>query len=60
MDAMTRAQDLLNSSAKKIAQGSASPNDMVDLLQAKQQFTTGTKLVKTEDELTGSLLNILA
>ncbi len=58
--ALTSAQSQLDTTARKIAQGSATPDDMVNLLQAKEQFSAGTKVIKTEDEMTKRLLDILA
>ena len=56
---MARGQGLLNDAGTKIARGSASPDDMVELLQAEEQFATGTKVVTTDDRMTGSLLDML-
>jgi cellobiose-specific phosphotransferase system component IIA len=56
---MNTAQTNLEATAKRISQTPASPSDMVDLLSEKDQFETGTKLVHTEDQMTGTLLNML-
>lgn len=60
VDALTRAQTQLESTARKIAQGPPSPDDTVDLLQAGEQFSAGTKVIQTEDQMTRKLLDILA
>lgn len=60
LDTLSRAQGLLDSSARKIAQGPPQPEDMVNLLQAREQFSAGTKVIKTEDEMNRKLLDILA
>jgi len=60
IDAISRAEQLLDRSANKIAQGPPSPDSMAGLLLAKEQFSAGIKLVKTEDELTKSVLDLYA
>lgn len=59
VDTLTRAQNLLESSAKRIAQGPAKSEDIVNVLQAREQFAAGVKIARTEDSLTGNLLNLL-
>jgi flagellar hook protein FlgE len=59
VSALNNAQTRLESAATRIAQGPASPDDMVDLIQARDQFGAGTKVIQTEDEMTRKLLDIL-
>jgi hypothetical protein len=57
-DALSNAQSLLETTARKIAQGPPSPDDMVNLLQAREQFSAGTKVIQTEDEMTEKLFDL--
>jgi hypothetical protein len=59
LGALTSAQTQLETTARKIAQGPATPDDMVDLLAAREQFSAGTKVIQTEDQMTQKLLDIL-
>jgi hypothetical protein len=58
VDALTNARTQLESTARKIAQGPPSPDDMVSLIEARQQFSAGTKVIHTEDQMTGTLLDL--
>ena len=57
-DALSNAQSQLETTARKIAQGPATPDDMVSLLQAREQFTAGTKVIETEDQMTERLFDL--
>ena len=59
LGALTSAQTQLETTARQIAQGPATPNDMVNLLTAREQFGAGTKVIQPEDEMTQKLLDIL-
>jgi flagellar hook protein FlgE len=58
VSALSNAQNQLDTTARKIAQGPPTPDDMVDLLQAREQFTAGTKVIQTEDQMTQKLLDV--
>lgn len=58
--ALTNAQSLVQSAGIRIAQGSLTPNDIVDLLKGREQFNAGTKLVQTEADMSKKLIDILA
>ena len=59
LDILTSAQGLLENSAQRISHGPPVPEDVVNLLKAREQFTAGTKLIQTEDELTKRLLDVV-
>ncbi len=60
VDALTHAQTQLNTVSRRISQGAPSPENMVALLQAREQFSEGIKVVKTEDQMTKKLLDVMA
>ena len=57
-NSLAQAQTLLESSARRIAQGPPAPEDMVNLLRGRQQFSAATKVIQTEDQMTRKLLDI--
>ena len=58
---MQAAQDLLEKSAKRIAKEAVpEPSDMVDVLQAKEQFQANARVVSVGDGMQKSLLDLLA
>ncbi len=58
LDALTHAQIALDSSAQKIAQSPPQPDDIVSLIQAKNQFAGGVKVIQTEDQMNQKLLDV--
>lgn len=58
LDTLSRAQTLVDNSAKRISGGSLEPQDTVDLISGKNQFSAGTKLIQTEDTMTKALLDV--
>ena len=60
IDALTNAQSQFDSTARSIAKGPPSAEDMVRLLAAREQFTVGTRLVQTADQMEKKLLDVLA
>ena len=59
VDAISRAEGLLGSLAQRNAQGPPSPEDIVRLLEAKQQAAVAVKVFHAEDDLSKKLLDVL-
>jgi hypothetical protein len=59
LDALTNAQTQFDSAARSIAKGPPSPEDMVRLLAAREQFTVGTRLAQTADQMEKRILDVL-
>jgi flagellar hook protein FlgE len=61
---MTRAETSVNQIAARVAQPASDTvdlsTDMVSLLSAKNNFAADAKLAQTEDQMTQSMLSILA
>jgi flagellar hook protein FlgE len=64
LSGMTQAETTVNLIAKRLAQPATDSVDlsteMVSLMSAKNNFALDTKLVQTEDQMTQSMLSILA
>ena len=60
IDAIHRAEGLLESVAHRNSLGPPSPEDVVHLVEAKQQVTAAVHLFDTEDDLTRRILDVLA
>lgn len=60
VDVINRAEALLESAAHRNGQGAPSPEDIVRLLEAKQQASAAVRLLQTEDELSKKILDVLA
>lgn len=58
LDALTHAQVALDSSARQIAQAPATPDDIAGLIQAKNQFSMGLKVVQTDDQMAKKLIDV--
>jgi flagellar hook protein FlgE len=58
---LTRATDQLNASAQRTAKGDADiGREVVEQVQAKVNFKANAAVIRTADEMTGTLLDILA
>lgn len=55
-DAFTR----LDRVGERIARNGAEPDDMVELISARHQVGANAAVVRVEDEMIGSLLDVLA
>jgi flagellar hook protein FlgE len=60
IDGLKKAQDTLQNAAQNIAEGSQDPQDIVSLSQASTGFKANAAVIKTEDQLSKSLLDITA
>ncbi len=60
IEGLKRAQEKTEAAAQSIAAGSLDPEDIVSLSLAATEFKANVAVLKTEDEMTGSLLDILA
>ena len=57
---MEAAQRKLERTGERIAHSEASPEDMVELLSARNQFETNARVLETDDEMRRKLIDILA
>jgi flagellar hook protein FlgE len=57
--ALQAAQTKLDSAAADIAKNGPTPENAVDLLSARDQFTAGVKAIHIQDEISQSLLSLL-
>ena len=60
IEGLKKAQNSVNTAAQNIAGGSQNPEDIVSLSQAASSFKANAAVIKTEDEMTKSLLDIKA
>ena len=60
IEGMKKAQNSVNTAAQNIAGGSQNPEDIVSLSQAASSFKANAAVIKTEGEMTKSLLDIKA
>ena len=60
IEGLKKAQNTLENAAQNIAGGSQDPQDIVSLSQAATSFKANAAVIKTEDELTKTLLDIKA
>lgn len=60
VNGLKRAQQQLDDTAQNIASGSLDPKDIVDLSLAANSFKANVAVVKTADEMSKSLLNVVA
>ncbi len=60
IEGLKKAQNTLNNAAQNIAGGSQDPQDIVALSQAATGFKANAAVIKTEAEMTKSLLDIKA
>jgi flagellar hook protein FlgE len=56
---LNAAQDLLDRTASDIYKNGPSPDNSVNLIRAKYQFSADTKVIKTQDEITQRLLDMV-
>lgn len=57
---LQRAEQRLGNTAQNIANGSLDPKDVVDLRLEANLFKANTKVLKTTDEISKSLLDVVA
>jgi flagellar basal body rod protein FlgG len=57
LQGMQRSVAQLNQAADKIAQGDVSPENIVSTMEAKIMFKANAQVVKTQDEMLGTLFN---
>ena len=57
---LKRAEQKLDATATNIAQGSLDPKDVVDLSLEANSFKANTAVLKTTDELSKTLLDVVA
>ena len=50
----------LNRAGEQIARAGAEPDAMVELIKARQQVGANAAVVRVEDQIVGSLLDVLA
>jgi hypothetical protein len=60
IEGLKKAQNTVNNAAQNIAEGSMDPQDVVALSQAATSFKVNVAVLKAEDEMTKSLLDIKA
>jgi flagellar basal body rod protein FlgC len=60
VEGLKRAQEKTQVAAQNIAEGSLNPEDVVSLSLAAADFKANVAVLKTEDEMTKSLLDIVA
>ena len=60
IDGLKKAQSQLEQASQNIASGSQDPQDIVSLSQAATGFKANAAVIKTDDELTKTLLDIKA
>ena len=60
IEGLKKAQNTISNAAQNIAGGSQDPQDIVALSQAATSFKANAAVIKTEGELTKTLLDIKA
>ena len=60
IEGLKRAQEKTQVAAQNIAEGSLNPEDVVALSLAAADFKANVAVLKSEDEMTKSLLDIVA
>jgi hypothetical protein len=60
IEGLKKAQNTVNNAAQNIAGGSQDPQDIVALSQAATSFKANAAVIKTENEMTKTLLDIKA
>jgi len=58
MDGMRRAKNLVDQAARGIAGGEVTSARMVDLIKGERMFDANASVVRTKDEMVGTLLNV--
>lgn len=57
-EGMGRAEDKLNEAAGKISQGDISSSRMVDLIVSERMYQANAAVVRTSDEMLGTLIDV--
>jgi flagellar hook protein FlgE len=60
IEGLKKAQNTLNTAAQNIAGGSQDPEDIVSLSQAAISFKANAAVIKTDNEISKTLLDIKA
>ncbi len=60
IEGLKKAQSTLDTAAQNIAGGSQDPQDIVSLSQAATSFKANAAVIKTDNEITKTLLDIKA
>ena len=60
IEGLKKAQNTLDNAAQNIAGGSQDPQDIVSLSQAATSFKANAAVIKTDDQLAKTLLDIKA
>jgi flagellar hook protein FlgE len=60
IDGLKKAQNTLDKAAQNIAGGAQDPEDIVSLSQAATGFKANAAVIRTDDEMTRTLLDIKA
>lgn len=60
IEGLKKAQNTLDNAAQNIAGGSQDPQDIVSLSQAATSFKANAAVIKTNDEMSKTLLDIKA
>ena len=60
IEGLKRAQEKTEQAAQNIAEGSLNPEDIVSLSLAAQDFKANVSVLKSQDETTKALLDIVA
>jgi hypothetical protein len=60
IEGLKKAQNTVNQAAQNIAGGSQDPEDIVSLSQAATSFKANAAVIKTDDEISKTLLDIKA
>ena len=60
VEGLNRSRQLVNTSAQQIAQGNLSPRPIINLIIGEYTFKANALVVKTQDQMRGTLLNALA
>jgi flagellar hook protein FlgE len=60
IEGLKKAQNTLDNAAQNIAGGSQDPEDIVSLSQAATSFKANAAVIKTDNEMTKTLLDIKA
>jgi flagellar hook protein FlgE len=60
IEGLKKAQNTVDTAAQNIAGGSQDPQDIVSLSQAATSFKANAAVIKTDDEISKTLLDIKA
>jgi flagellar basal body rod protein FlgG len=58
-EGMQRSMEQVNAASESIANGDLDPGNMIDLMVGQRTYAMNAKLVKTADQMMGTLLDVL-